>query len=213
MGGCSEQAFVLWHCAILQQPFLCAVWIWKGEKGHLWAKEKILRQPVTNTVMYSTWPIPAVHALGLGSAANPLTPSCGLSRFADTLLPALQGSCGICSAPLIYSDWHASWEELWQFMVVQLGIVFALIAVLSPGVTVQKYVYIFRPQLQNTLAMKYGDICMFDAVRVLHPFGCSVVILLCSLTLLLCCSFFWRIVLHQKGSWCVGVWMLLFAVF
>lgn len=66
----------------------------------MWANEKIRGQPLTNTAMYSAWPIPAVHALGLGSAANPLTPSFGLSQFAAMLLPALEGSCGICSAPL-----------------------------------------------------------------------------------------------------------------
>lgn len=67
--------------------------------------------------MYSTWPIPAVHSLGLGSAANPFTPSRELSLFTDMLLPALQGSCGARSAPLIKSSltdmlpgksWHSS---------------------------------------------------------------------------------------------------------
>lgn len=51
--------------------------------------------------------------------------------------------------------------------------------------------------------MKSGDICMFNAVGVLHPFGCLVVILLCDLTLVLCYSFF--------GEFCsrggVGVWV------
>lgn len=85
-----------------------------------------------------------------------------------------------------------------------MWIVFAPTAVLSPGVTVPKDAYVFRPQLQNSLAMKSGDICMFDALRVLHPFSCLVVILLCGLTLVLRCSFFWRVVLHRRG---VGVWV------
>lgn len=52
--------------------------------------------------------------------------------------------------------------------------------------------------------MKSGDICMFDAVRVLHPFGCSVVILLCELTLVFCYSFFGELFCTRGG---VGVWV------
>lgn len=45
---------------------------------------------------------------------------------------------------------------------------------------------------------------MFDAVRVLHPFGCSVVILLCELTLVFCYSFFGELFCTRGG---VGVWV------
>lgn len=34
-------------------------------------------QPVTNTVMYTMWLIPAVHAFGLSSAATPLPQAVG----------------------------------------------------------------------------------------------------------------------------------------
>lgn len=45
---------------------------------------------------------------------------------------------------------------------------------------------------------------MFDAVRVLHPYGCSVVILLCELTLVFCYSFFGELFCTRGG---VGVWV------
>lgn len=45
---------------------------------------------------------------------------------------------------------------------------------------------------------------MFDAVRVLHPFGCSVVILLCELTLVFCYSYFGELFCTRGG---VGVWV------
>lgn len=72
VGGCSKQAFLLWHRDILQQPLVCAAAIWKSEQGRSWASKKRLMQPVTNTVVHSLWLIPAVHARGLSSAANPL---------------------------------------------------------------------------------------------------------------------------------------------
>lgn len=83
VGGCSKQAFLLWHRDILQQPLLCAAAIWKSEQGRSWASKKRLMQPVTNTVVHSLWLIPAVHARGLSSAANPLLlgSPCWLTRL------------------------------------------------------------------------------------------------------------------------------------
>lgn len=98
VGGCSKQAFLLWHRDVLQQPLSCVVGIWKSEQGRLWASEKILTQPVANTVVHSTWLIPAVHARGLSSAANPSPPGspCWLTRSL-----AARGGRGVCPAPLV----------------------------------------------------------------------------------------------------------------